>query len=191
LNRAMAKPGERMGRGSSGRRIARCWLLVNILAAAGSLALAGETAGKAKRESIFITSDQMEVDRKKNTITYRGRVVTVQGEMTMKSERLTAYYHPDMKQLKEVIAEGKIRVAQGDRVATGAKATYNDRDRTIVLTGNPVVRQGKSQVSGSRITFFIGQDRSVVEGGNQRVKATVVPEDLARQEKEGKGRDKK
>lgn len=180
-----------MGGSFNWRLVAQGCVLVSILLAANSLAPAGESAEKGKKEPIFITSDQMEVDRKKNTISYKGRVVTVQGEMTMKSEKLTAYYHPDMKQLKEVIAEGKVQVTQGDRVATGTKAAYNNQDQTIILTGNPAVRQGNSQVSGSRITVFIGQDRSVVEGGNQRVRVTIFPDEVAKKEKGDKGQDKK
>ncbi len=137
----------------------------------------------SKKEPIFITSDRMEVDQRKNTITYRGRVVTLQGDMTMRSEELTAHYSPDLKGLKEVVAEGQVHVTQGDRVATGQKAIFNGKDQTITLIGNPVVRQGNSQVSGSRITFFIEQDRAVVEGGTERVKATIFPEEMDRREK--------
>jgi lipopolysaccharide export system protein LptA len=61
-----------------------------------------------KKEPIYITSDWMEVDQKKNTITYKGRVVTIQSEMTMRSETLTAVYDPEMKQIKQIIAEGKL-----------------------------------------------------------------------------------
>ena len=86
-----------------------------------------------------------------------------------------------MKQLKEVVAEGKVHVTQGNRVATGTKAVFNGKAQTITLTGNPVVRQGNNQVSGSRITFFIAQDRAVVEGGaQQRVKAIIFPGELKR-----------
>src|SRR5438128_2029352 len=75
-----------------------------------------------KKDPIYITSDWMEVDQKKNTVTYKGRVVTVQAEMTMRSDALTAYYDTDMKQMKQIIAEGKVNATQGNRVATGDKA---------------------------------------------------------------------
>ena len=134
----------------------------------------------------------MEADRKKNTITYKGQVVAVQADMTMRSETLTAYYDPAMKQLKEAIAEGKVQVVQGDKSARGAKAIFNGKTKTVTLTGSPVVRQGNSEVSGSRITFFIDEDRAVVEGGSERVKAIIFPEELQDREKgaggPGKGR---
>jgi lipopolysaccharide transport protein LptA len=52
-----------------------------------------------KKDPIYITADWMEVDQTKNTITYKGRVVTIQADMTMRSETLTAYYDPEMKQI--------------------------------------------------------------------------------------------
>lgn len=131
-----------------------------------------------KQEPIFITSDVMVVDRKKNSITYRGRVVTAQGEMKMTSDSVVLFYDPQMKGIKEVVAEGKVHIAQGDRQATGSKAVFDGAAQTVTLTGSPVVRQGNSQISGSRIIFYIREDRAVAEGGPQRVTATIYPEEL-------------
>ena len=136
-----------------------------------------------KKDPIFITSDWMEVDQKKNTISYKGRVVTVQAEMTMRSETLTAYYDPEMKQVKQIIAEGKVNATQGNRVATGQKAVFDDQAKTVTLTGSPVMRQGNSQVSGAKIVYFVEQDKSIVEGDDKiRVQATIFPEELKSRE---------
>ena len=99
----------------------------------------------------------------------------------MKSDTLTATYNPEMQRLTEIVAEGNLEVTQGNRIATGAKAIYNNEDNSIVLTGNPVIRQGNSQVSGCRIIMFINEERGVVEGGCQRVKAVIFPDDLGKQ----------
>jgi lipopolysaccharide export system protein LptA len=136
-----------------------------------------------KKEPIYITSDWMEVDQKKNTITYKGRVVTIQSEMTMRSETLTAVYDPEMKQMKQIIAEGKVNAVQGNRMATGDKAIFDDKAKTVTLTGNPVMRQGNSQVTGSRIIYYIDQDRAVAEGKDSlRVQVTIFPEELQKKE---------
>jgi lipopolysaccharide export system protein LptA len=136
-----------------------------------------------KKEPIYITSDWMEVDQKKNTITYKGRVVTIQSEMTMRSEILTAVYDPEMKQMKQIIAEGKVNAVQGNRMATGDKAIFDEKAKTVTLTGNPVMRQGNSQVTGSRIIYYIEQDRAVAEGKDQvRVQVTIFPEELQKKD---------
>lgn len=137
-----------------------------------------------KKDPIYITSDWMEVDQVKNTITYKGRVVMVQADMTMRSETLIAHYDPEMKRMSQIVAEGKVNTTQGDRVATGEKAVFDEKEKTVTLTGNPVMRQGNSQVSGTRVIYFMETDRAVAEGdGKIRVQATIFPEELQQKEK--------
>jgi lipopolysaccharide export system protein LptA len=137
-----------------------------------------------KKDPIYITSDWMEFDQTKNTITYKGRVVTTQGDMTIRSETLTADYNPDMKQIKQIVAEGKVNATQGNRVATGEKAVFDDQAKTVTLTGNPIMRQGNNQISGSRVIYFVEQDRAVAEGdGKVRVQATIFPDELQMKDK--------
>ena len=175
----------------------RLLLLVLILSepnnAAGAAAASTKEEGKKgssgfelnKKDPIYITADWMEVDQTKNTIIYKGRVVTVQTDMTMRSEILTAYIDPETKKMKQIIAEGKVNATQGNRVATGEKAVFDDAAKTVTLTGSPVMRQGNSQVSGVKIIYYTEQDKSVTEGdGKVRVQATIFPEELKNREPE-------
>ncbi len=137
-----------------------------------------------KKDPIYINSDWMEFDQTKSTITYKGRVVTTQGEMTLRSETLTAEYTENMKQIKQIVAEGKVNVTQGNRVATGEKAVFDDQAKTVTLTGSPIMRQGNSQISGTKVIYFVEQDRAVAEGdGKVRVQATIFPEELQQKNK--------
>ena len=175
----------------------RLLLFVLILSApnnaAGAAAASTKEEGKKgssgfelnKKDPIYITADWMEVDQTKNTIVYKGRVVTVQTDMTMRSEILTAYIDPETKKMKQIIAEGKVNATQGNRVATGEKAVFDDAAKTVTLTGSPVMRQGNSQVSGVKIIYYTEQDKSVTEGdGKVRVQATIFPEELKNREPE-------
>src|SRR6266704_1683283 len=136
-----------------------------------------------KNDPIYITADWMEVDKNKNTITYKGRVVTIQADMTMRSEALIAYYDPETKQMRQIVAEGKVNATQGNRVATGEKAVFDDKAKTVTLTGNPVMRQGNSQVTGTKVVYYMDQDRAIAEGdGKVRVQATIFPEELKNQD---------
>jgi lipopolysaccharide export system protein LptA len=139
-----------------------------------------------KKDPIYITADWMEADQTKYSIIYRGRVVTVQNAMTMRSDTLTAFFDPETKQMKQIIAEGKVNATQGDRVATGEKAVFDDKAKTVTLTGNPVMRQGNNQISGVKVIYFTEEDRSIVEGDtNTRVRATIFPDELKNQESTG------
>src|SRR5262245_24300489 len=173
-----------------GKRIyliaAGLWLLLTALSWTAQAATAAKDESKKnatafefnKKDPIYITADWMEADQTKNSIMYKGRVVAVQSGMTMRSDTLTAYYDPQTKQMKQIIAEGKVNAAQGDRVATGEKAVFDDKTKTVTLTGNPVMRQGNNQVSGVKVIYFTEQDRSIVEGDkNTRVTATIFPDE--------------
>jgi lipopolysaccharide export system protein LptA len=170
-------------------------LFLDLAAAsmAGAAAPAKEEAKKKssstgfefnKKDPIYITSDWMEADQKKNTITYKGRVVTVQADMTMRSEILTAYYDPETKKMSQIVAEGKVNATQGNRVATGEKAVFDDKARTVTLTGSPVMRQGNNQVSGIKVVYFMDEDKATAEGDEKiRVRATIFPEEMQQQDK--------
>ncbi len=167
--------------------------MIAAMAPAPTLAAEKEAAKKKSaaggfemntKDPIYITADWMEVDQKKYMITYKGRVVMVQSEMTMRSDTLTAYYDPEMKRMSKIVAEGKVNTTQGDRVATGEKAVFDDKAKTVTLTGNPVMRQGNSQVSGTKVIYYMEQDRAVAEGDEKvRVRATIFPEELQQKDK--------
>lgn len=142
-----------------------------------------------KKDPIYITADWMEVDQAKSTIVYKGRVIAVQSDMTMRSDALTAYYDPEMKQMKQIVLDGKVNATQGTRVATGDRAVFDDRAKTVTLTGNPVMRQGNNQVSGAKVVYFIEQDRAMVEGdGKTRVSAVIFPDELKSQPGDAKSK---
>ena len=129
-------------------------------------------------EPIVITSDRMELDRKKNTITYRGNVLTVRGDLRLKSDTLSGVIDFAGAGLKTIVAAGNVRMVQGARIATGDKAIFDSVKETITLVGNPVIQQGNSKISGDRVIVYLKEDRGVVEGGNQRVKAVIFPGEL-------------
>ena len=77
--------------------------------------------------------------------------------------------------LQSVVATGSVRIDQGTKWAVGGKATFDQSNRTLVLTENPVMHDGPNEVAGDRVVVFLDQDRSIVEGGRKRVKAVLFP----------------
>ena len=140
-----------------------------------------------KKEPIIITSDTLEYDYKTNVVVYRGDVIAVQGETKVRSDTLTVTLAaqtnadpPDgaekgSQRLQEVVAVGNVRIDNGTRWATGGRAVFEQATRTLVLTENPVLHDGANEVSGDRVTLYLDENRSVVDGGRRRVKATVFP----------------
>ncbi|MEX5212617.1 MAG: hypothetical protein NW703_00475 [Nitrospiraceae bacterium] len=70
-------------------------------------------------------------------------------------------------------ASGNVTIEKDEGRAICRKAVFYQEAEKIVLTGDPVVWQRGTRVTGQKITMFLAEDRSVVEGGSQ---VTIVPE---------------
>ena len=151
----------------------------------------------SRREPIHIRSRDLEFRYDEKRITYRGEVLVQQGDVTLKSDLLTVTYEEPAttngatataagatttasattrQQLKEIIAEGNVEIISGDRRATGKKAVFNEAKRTVVLSGDAALREGGNRVTGERVTVFLDEKRSVVEGGKDRAQMVFIPE---------------
>ena len=150
-------------------------LLVIICASPGHGADTGKRDG-GEAESTTITADRMDAVRGENRVTFYGSVAVSQKEFSLKSEKVTVFYTAGGGEVSTIVAEGKVHIVQPEREATSEKAVYKRGERLLVLTGNPVVRQGKDRVGGVKITFHLDEDKSIVEGGEgRRVKAVIHP----------------
>lgn len=138
-------------------------------------ATADEPAGAAPKKPINVTSDRMEADKGANVVVFKGNVVVVE-DFTLCSDELFVYYD-DRQEVKDIVADGNVRIFQQDKTATAGKAVYDRKSRSIVLTEDPQVVQCTDTVRGDKITVFIDEDRAMVEsGGGGRVRALIMPE---------------
>jgi lipopolysaccharide export system protein LptA len=82
----------------------------------------------------------------------------------------------DADKIKEIVAEGNVRIKQGTRLAEGRRAVFDQAKQTVVLSDGAVLHDGPNQVAGERVIVYLKEDRSVVESGsNTRVKAVLYP----------------
>jgi lipopolysaccharide export system protein LptA len=151
-------------------------------AAAGAAApaavdpLLGALSFGASQEPISVSADTLDFDYRTRVLTYRGAVVATQGDMELQSSTLTVSLDDEQgERLKAVVAEGGVRLSKGDRWATAGQAVFDQKTRTVVLSQDAVLHDGPNQVSGERVVVYLDEQRSVVEGGNGRVKAVLYP----------------
>lgn len=124
---------------------------------------------------VHITADSLEADNKQGVVLFKGNVVARQEDMVIFSDAMTVNYD-EKGGMKQINAIGNVKITRGDRVATAQKVVFYNPEQKIVLTGNPRVWQGADLVSGERITLFVKEDRSIIEGSkDKRVSATIYP----------------
>lgn len=135
---------------------------------------------------IVITSDTLEMDNIKKMVTFTGTVNAKNDDFTMDCEKMIVYYKssPAKKgseetssEIDKIVATGKVKIIRSlGGTASADKAVYYQISEKFVLTGDPVIKQDNNYVEGHRITVFIKEDRSVVEGsGENRAKAVIFP----------------
>jgi lipopolysaccharide export system protein LptA len=128
------------------------------------------------RGPVRIDADAMEFDYKTRVLTYRGSVKVTQADITLHSDTLRVTLdldHPDKS--REVIAEGKVRIEQGARRASGGRAVFDNAARTVTLSEQAHLQDGPNEVAGERVVVYLDEQRSVVEGGQERVRAVLYP----------------
>ncbi len=125
---------------------------------------------------IHIISNRLDADNKKRVIVFSGHVVAKRSTLTLTCERLTVYYTPKGGEISKIVANGKVVIKQPPRSATCETAIFFQKNNKVVLMGSPVLSEGKNRVTGSKVTFFLDSDKTIIEGGKKgRVSTTIVP----------------
>lgn len=127
------------------------------------------------QEFIDINANMMEMHDDKKLIIFTGDVVAKKQNINLYCDKLNVYYTEDEKTKKRdvehMLAEGKVKIIQLDKVATGDTAKYFKKDDMIILEGKPaVVREGETnEIRGDKVVFYIKQNKSIVEGNRPKV----------------------
>jgi lipopolysaccharide export system protein LptA len=146
------------------------------VAAAGPDTLLGALSFTSSREPIAVSADTLEVDYRARLLKYTGNVVVTQGDMRLSSNSLTVTLDDAAAdRVKEVVADGQVRLSQGERWASGGHAVFDEARNTVVLSDNAELHDGPNEVKGDRVKVFLNEQRSVVEGGKGRVTAKLFP----------------
>lgn len=139
-----------------------------------------------RRSPIVIKADSLEIDDNRKIVTFSGKVDAKETQFTINCDKMLVYYgeqksaaRTDETQLRieKIVAQGNVKITRkSGGLATAEQALYYHSDEKLVLTGKPVVRQGNDFVEGSKITLFLRENRSIVEGaGDNKVRAVLFP----------------
>ena len=130
---------------------------------------------------IDISSDSFQADLNGKTGTWTGNVVVVQADTKLRanSVRMTTVNGKADK----IMASGNVVVdSPKTGTATGDNGVYSVVPRTVVLTGNVVLKKGKDVMQGAQLTVNLATGQAVLGGGvkgqtqgQSRVKAVFTP----------------
>jgi lipopolysaccharide export system protein LptA len=132
---------------------------------------------EGRNAPVTVDADQLENLQKEGLVVFSGNVVANQNSSTQYADRMEVYLDDKANRIVRAISTGNVRIITKDcRTGTAKRAEYYDAEQRVVLIGNARVWRDDNVVTGERITMYLAEDRSVVEGGQQeRVKAVFYP----------------
>jgi lipopolysaccharide export system protein LptA len=160
--------------------------------------------GENKDQPVQIEAATLEVRDKDKTAMFSGHVEVVQGDTTMKCQKLVVYYGEEVglaadgmpasaaktapgmprgaQNIRRIEARGGVTVVTKDQTASGDLGVYDLVSKTITLTGNVVVSQGQNVIHGERVVVDMVTGNARVESTNEggattpgRVRALIQP----------------
>ncbi len=119
------------------------------------------------REPLVVTSNRMEAVNLGDMVTFTGDVTLKKEGMSISSDVMIVHYDSVSKDIREIEAHGNVVVRKEGRVAFSNDALYSKAEETIVLTGNASIFENENKIGGEKITLFMADDRSIIEGGGK------------------------
>lgn len=124
---------------------------------------AAHLPGAAGRGPVLVSAPRARHDFQRQRSVFEGGIVARRGDLVLEAPRLTATYDEAGELARARTGGGPVTVQQGARRGRADRATFTAGARTLVLEGDPEVREGASSLSGEKVTFLLGQDRVEVE----------------------------
>jgi len=126
-----------------------------------------------KNAPVIVDADSLDSFQKQGLAIFKGNVVARQNNSVQYADKMEVYTDSKTDRVERVVSTGNVRIVTRDcRMGTAERAEYYDAEQRVVLIGNARVWRDSDVVTGERITIYIAEDRSLVEGGKQdRVKA--------------------
>lgn len=118
---------------------------------AGSPDAKKHKAKETKKTKTVITCDaEVFFDYEKNLAYFNKNVRVVSEEGSITADRITINLDPATKKIKDIIAEGNVRIQRGENITYSEKATYIEAEKKVILTGSPrLVIYEESPLKGS------------------------------------------
>ncbi len=136
--------------------------------------------GESQKTTTVITSNTMTASSLENKVIFRENVKMVQEGLVVHSDIMIVYFKEksaqasspvgqlpsenSQKEIRVIEAKGHVKIAKGESRATCTRALYDKQEERIILLGSPVVWEAGTRVSGQKITMFLKENRSMVEG---------------------------
>lgn len=118
---------------------------------------------------VEVAADRLAVDQGTGQATFSGNVKVTQGEMTITAGEARVEYTADGKGIDRVLLSGGVVFASPTDAAESEEAVYTIASGEIVLTGNVLLTQGGTTISGGKLVYNLDAGTGAMDGRVQTV----------------------
>ncbi len=154
---------------------------VSLACALGLLPLAANAQGASvafgglKQDTtlpVEIAADQLTVNQADGSAIFTGNVLAAQGDMRLSAVVVRVEYSADGKGIARLHASGGVTLANLTEAAEAQEAIYTIDSGQVVMTGDVLLTQGSSAISGQKLVIELKSGTGTMEG---RVQTVFVP----------------
>ena len=127
-----------------------------------------------KSKPIDIVSDTMEGFDKEKYVVFKGNVIAKQEDLYIFADTLEAFLNEESNEIDRAYAKDNVKIVKRERTATSNEAAFDNRKGEIVLKGNVVVYQAQDKLTGDVVTYYVNEDKAVVEADKEKGKRARV-----------------
>jgi lipopolysaccharide export system protein LptA len=112
---------------------------------------------------IIVTSDTLTNDNKSRTALFEKNVIAKTSGITLYADKMLVFYKEVSGNVTRIEATGNVKLHKATRIISSQKAIYYADEDKVIFTGEPRAVDGENVVTGTKMKFFIKEDRSYVE----------------------------
>jgi lipopolysaccharide export system protein LptA len=126
----------------------------------GSLESSPFPADKSQANTlpITITSQDANYNSQTNTAKFLRNVKVNRDDAELSAQDLEVFLEKELNKIEKIVASDNVKIVQKDKEISADMGTFYEKDKKIVLTGNPVSRQGENVLSGRKIVYYLDSE---------------------------------
>lgn len=142
--------------------------VVAFSASAQGANIALGTTGFDVAQPVEVSADTLNVDQGTGEAIFDGNVLVVQGDVRLSADRLKVVYGTDSdgnaSGIERLEASGGVTFVTAADAAEAQEAVYAVADGQVTLSGNVLLTQGASAISGERLVLDLETGTGQMEG---------------------------
>ena len=145
-------------------------LSTKVFAQNASLSLSG--ANHDINLPVEITANNLSINQSSSSAIFEGTAYVGQGSLRLSADKIVVRYNQDTGKVTSVEATGKVVFTNGEDIAEAESAIYKIDSGLLSMSGDVLLVQGKSTISGNYLDMDILKNIANLSGN---VKTTLAP----------------